>query len=459
MRRPHRDTVRRGRPVDRRRATRAVLAAAVCVPLTVIPAQAGPAAQGGSSAPAVSAARVVSAGPAARAVSAGPAASVAVAGNAPASATAARDRHAVVTWGASADRQGAGPADRSYRLVVRTSVGGTDLRIRLSNAFGEHPVTFASAYAGLRRQGAELIGGSNRRLTFGGRASVTVPAGETAYSDPLPGRLAAQSDLVVSLYVTGAEGPTTGHGMAMQTSYAAAGDHAAEEAATNWIDRTDSWYWLDAVTVETSTDIGAVAVLGDSITDGWASTSDENRRWPDYLSRRLQALAGGTVKGVANEGISGNRVLADGAGQAALRRLDRDVLSLPGVETVFVLEGVNDIKAHAGVTVDDLVAGYRQIVDRAHAAGKCVVGATVMPYKGWPEYDDAGEAVRQGVNEWIRRGGAFDAVVDLDRITRSPYDPQALLPFFDGGDHLHPNDKGMQAMADAVDLSALRCDR
>ncbi|MFJ8005049.1 SGNH/GDSL hydrolase family protein [Streptomyces fagopyri] len=369
---------------------------------------------------------------------------------------AAQGRHSVVTWGASADRQGAGPADRSYRLIVRTSVGGTHLRIRLSNAFGDHPVTFASAYAGLRKQGAELVHGSNRRLSFaGGAPSVTVPAGQVVLSDPLPGKLAARSDLVISLHVTGAEGPTTGHGMAMQTNYATAGDHAAEEGAANWTDPMGSWYWLDAVDVETSTAVGSVVTLGDSITDGWASTTDGNRRWPDYLSQRLQAAPGIPVKGVANEGISGNKVLADGAGQAALNRLDRDVLSQPGVRTVFLFEGINDIKAHSGVTVDDMIAGYRQIIDRAHAAGKCVVGATVMPFKDWSEYDAASEAVRQGVNEWIRTSGALDGVTDFDRITRNPYDPQRILPFFDGGDHLHPNDKGMQAMADAVDLASL----
>ncbi|TKA08238.1 SGNH/GDSL hydrolase family protein [Actinacidiphila oryziradicis] len=376
-----------------------------------------------------------------------------------AAAAATPAGHSVVTWGASADRQGAGPADRSYRLIVRTSVGGTDMRIRLSNAFGDHPVTFASAYAGLQKQGAELVHGTNRQLTFAGAASVTVPAGETVLSDPLPGKLAAQSNLVVSLYVTGAQGPTTGHGMAMQTNYATAGNHAAEEGAANWTDPMGSWYWLDAVSVQTSKAVSSVVTFGDSITDGWASTTDENRRWPDYLSRRLQAASGITVKGVANEGISGNKVLADGAGQAALNRLQRDVLSQPGVSTVFLLEGINDIKAHTGVTLDDMIAGYQQIIDRAHAAGKCVVGATVMPYKGWYEYDAAGEAVRQGVNDWIRNSGKFDAVTDFDKITRNPYDQQEIMPFFDGGDHLHPNDKGMQAMADAVDLSALRCDR
>ncbi|MFG1841853.1 SGNH/GDSL hydrolase family protein [Micromonospora sp. NPDC049175] len=373
---------------------------------------------------------------------------------------ASRDQqHFAVTWAASAERLGAGPAERSYRLVVRTSVGGDALRIRLTNAFGEHPVTFASAYAGLQRQGAELIQGSNRPLTFGGQTSVTVPAGEVVMSDPLPGELAAESNLVVSLHVTGALGMRSGHILALQTSYASAGDHAAEEAATNWAETLSSWYWLDAVSVRTSTAVGSVVVLGDSITDGFASSPDTNRRWPDYLSRRLHATPDSPVRGVANEGISGNKVLAGGAGPAALRRFDRDVLSHPGVDTVFVHEGINDIKAHTGVTLDALTAGYRQLVDRAHAAGRCVVGATVMPYRGWPEYDNAGEAVRQGVNDWIRRSGVFDAVVDFDAVTRSPHDPRALLPLFDSGDHLHPNDRGMRAMADAVDLAVLRCDR
>ncbi|WP_405727675.1 SGNH/GDSL hydrolase family protein [Streptomyces sp. NBC_01537] len=369
-------------------------------------------------------------------------------------APAGTGTHSVVTWGASADRQGAGPADRSYRLIVRTSVGGTNMRIRLSNAFGDHPVTFASAYAGLRKQGAELVSGSNRRLSFAGAASITVPAGETVLSDRLPGKLAAQSDLVISLYVTGAQGPTTGHGMAMQTNYATAGDHAAEEGAANWTDPMGSWYWLDAVDVETSTAIGSLVALGDSITDGWQSSTDLNRRWPDYLSRRLQG-ADTPVKGVANEGISANKVLADGAGQSALNRLQRDVLSHPGVRTVFLFEGVNDVKAHSGVTAQDMINGYREIIERAHAAGKCVVGSTIGPFKGWYEWDAAAESVRLEVNRFIRDSGELDAVTDFDRILRSPYDHERISPFFDNGDHLHPNDKGMQAMADAVGIGSL----
>ncbi|MFI6936278.1 SGNH/GDSL hydrolase family protein [Streptomyces sp. NPDC050287] len=362
----------------------------------------------------------------------------------------------VITWGASADRFGEAAADRGYRLVVHTSVGGQDLRVRLSNAFGDRPVTFDSVYAGLQKRGAELVRGSNRRLTFDGARSVSVPAGKTVLSDRLPGRLPAAADLVVSLHSPDAAGPATGHWMAMQTSYATSGDHTAEESAAAWTQTTGSWFYLDAVSVRASARTAAVVALGDSITDGWQSTSDLDRRWPDYLARRLQR-ADTEVKGVANEGISGNKVLADGAGQSALNRLERDVLSQPGVRTVFLFEGVNDLKAHTGVTADDLIGGYQEIVERAHAAGKCVVSATVGPFKGWSEWDPEAEAVRREVNTFIRTSGEFDAVTDFDRVLRSPYDHERMLPTFDGGDHIHPNDKGMQAMADSVDLKSLDC--
>ncbi|MER6273873.1 SGNH/GDSL hydrolase family protein [Streptomyces sp900105755] len=371
---------------------------------------------------------------------------------------AASARPDIVTWGAAADRMGDGTPDRGYRLVVHTSAAGTGLRVRVSNAFGDRTLTLDSVYAGIQRVGAALEPGSNRRLTFDGAGTVTVPAGATAWSDPLPGALAAGSNLVVSLHSPDAAGPATGHGMAMQTSYVTQGDHTAEESAANWTGTIGSWWYLDSVSVRPKNrNTGAVAALGDSITDGWASTSDQNRRWPDYLARRLQK-ADTEVKGVADEGISGNQVLTDGAGQAALNRLDRDVLTQPGVRTVFLFEGINDIKAHTGVTAADLIAGYQEIVRRAHAAGKCVVASTVGPFEGWPEWDRAGDAVRRQVNQYIRTSGEFDGIADFDRILRSPYDQARLLPFLDSGDHLHPNDKGMQAMADSVDLASLDCD-
>ncbi|MEU0248194.1 SGNH/GDSL hydrolase family protein [Streptomyces sp. NPDC006235] len=366
-------------------------------------------------------------------------------------------RNDVVTWASSAGRVGAAVDGRGYRLVVHTSVGGTGLRVRLSNAFGDQPVTFGSVHAGLQRDGAALVPGSNRRLTFGGAPSVTVPAGGIVYSDPLPVRVPAASNLAVSLYVPRAGGVLTGHWLAMQTSYTTDGDHTAEESGAHWAQRTGSWFYLDAVTVRPRPAAGTVAALGDSITDGWHSTTDLNRRWPDYLARRLRASPTTTVKAVANAGIAGNKVLADDPGQSALNRLSRDVLALPGLRTVFLFEGVNDIKAEPGATAEELIAGYRALARRVHAAGKCVVAATIAPYKGWREWDPAGEAVRRKVNAFLRTSGAFDAVTDFDRVLRSPDDPERIRPAFDGGDHLHPNDKGMRAMADAVDPESLDC--
>ncbi|AOR36290.1 G-D-S-L family lipolytic protein [Streptomyces fodineus] len=365
----------------------------------------------------------------------------------------------VVTWAASADRMGEGTAGQGYRLIVHTSVGGTGLRVRVTNAFGDRPLTLDDVRAGLRGEGAALRPGSNRRLTFGGARAVTVPAGAVAWSDPLPGTWPAGTDLAVSLHTPDAAGPATGHRLALQTSYTGQGDHTAEESGRGWGRTTGHWWYLDAVSVRPSrAGTGAVAVLGDSLTDGRHSTSDRNRRWPDYLARRLDT-ARTAIKGVADEGISGNKVLADGAGQSALNRLDRDVLSLPGVRTVFLFEGVNDLKSHTGVTAKELIAGYREIVERAHAARKCVVAATIGPFQGWPEWDPPADAVRRQVNRSIRTGGGFDAVTDFDRALRSPHDAARLLPFLDGGDHLHPDDTGMRALAGAVDLGSLDCAR
>ena len=349
-------------------------------------------------------------------------------------------------------------ADRTYRLVVRTSAGGSGMRIRLSNALGDQPVTFGRAYVGVRQAGAATITGSNRPLSFAGSGSVVVQPGDVVQSDPLPGNVPPQSDLIVSVYVQSASGTATGHGMAMQTSYIAAGDHAADDEASAFTTKTGSWFYLDTVSVDARSGTGAVAVLGDSITDGWQSTSDRNNRWPDYLARRLAADSGTNLKGVANEGISGNKVLSDGAGRSALHRLDRDVLSQDGLRTVILLEGINDLKA-GDVSAESMIAGYRQIIARSHAAGKCIVGATVLPYQGWYEWNQAGETVRQQVNTFIRTSGEFDATVDLDRELRSPYNAARLFPPFDGGDHLHPNDKGMLVMADRVDLVSLNCTR
>ncbi|MGW1130223.1 SGNH/GDSL hydrolase family protein [Streptomyces griseoluteus] len=360
----------------------------------------------------------------------------------------------VVTWGASAQHVGQG-ADRAYRLIVKVSAGGTDLRVRLSNAYGDHPLTLDAVHAGLQREGAALKPRTNRALTFHGRHAVTVPPGGTVWSDPMPGRVPAGARLAVSLRTPGARGPATGHEMALTSSYLGRDADPGGDGATGWSPTTGSWWYLDAVSVRPAHPrAGAVVALGDSITDGWGSTPGLDRRWPDDLARRLRA--DGT--GVANEGISGNRVLTgDGGGPSAGRRLERDVLSQPGVRTVVLYEGVNDLKAAHGAGADEIVAGYREIAKRAHAAGLCVVGATVAPFKGWHQWDPGAEAVRREVNHQVRTGGDFDAVADVDRALRDPRDPARLRPDLDSGDHLHPDDDGMRAIAGAVDRPSRTC--
>ncbi|MGW1783718.1 SGNH/GDSL hydrolase family protein [Streptomyces sp. NPDC002143] len=337
-------------------------------------------------------------------------------------------------------------------------MGGHGLRIRLSNAFGDRPITFGQVYAGVQQSGATIAPGTQRRLHFGASPQVTIAPGEFVYSDPLHGAVAPQANLVVSLFVSSASGTLTGHQMAKQTSYIApAGDHAAEEAATSYTQHTTAWFYLDSVVMEARHGTGAVVALGDSITDGHGATPDSNRRWPDYLARRLLSHPSSRLKGVANEGIAGNKLLTDWSGQSALKRLDRDVLSQPGVQTVILLEGINDIKATPAPTAADVIAGYMQIVTRAHDQGKCVVGGTITPYQGWPQWSQAGEDLRLTVNSFIRTSEAFDAVVDFDKAVQDPATPARLFSPYDSGDHLHPNDAGLKAMADAVDLHSLRC--
>ncbi|MGW2211711.1 SGNH/GDSL hydrolase family protein [Streptomyces sp. NPDC001781] len=362
----------------------------------------------------------------------------------------------VVTWAASAQRVGQG-ADRAYRLIVKVSAGGSDLRVRLSNAYGDRPLTVDSAHAGLQAGGAALEPGSNRALTFGGRHAVTVPAGGAVWSDPLPGPVPAGARLAVSLRTPGARGPATGHEMALTTSYLGRHADPGGDGGTGWTPATGSWWYLDAVSVRPARPrTGAVVALGDSITDGWGSTPGLDRRWPDDLARRLRAA--GT--GIANEGISGNRILTDNdGGPSAGRRLERDVLSQPGVRTVILYEGVNDLKARGGASAAQIVAGYRKISERAHAAGLCVVGATVAPFKGWLQWNPAAERVRREVNRQMRTDGGFDAVADVDRVLRDPGDPARLRPDLDSGDHLHPDDDGMRAIAGAVDRPSRDCRR
>ena len=378
----------------------------------------------------------------------------------PAPSTASRPTNAVGTWGTAVDTTTFTLADQTVRNIVRTSVGGSGLRISLSNAFGSTPVTFDSVWVGHAGEGATVEAGTNRQLTFSDASSVTVPVGAEVLSDPLPGDLPAQSTLAVSIHVVGDAGTVSGHKLAHQTSWVSTtGDHASDESANAYPTPTGSYAWVESAVVETPQQVDTVVTLGDSITDGDKSTSGTNSRWPDFLARRILAQPAPHQFGVMNEGISGNRVLADGSGVSAQARFDRDVLAQPDVRTVVVMEGVNDLRWDFATKPTDLVNAYRQLAARAHARGVCVVGGTITPWEGGSRWSARREAIRVQVNQWIRATSEFDAIVDFDAAIRDPQRPTRMLPAYDSGDHLHPGDAGYQAMAAAVDLGDLECRR
>jgi lysophospholipase L1-like esterase len=295
--------------------------------------------------------------------------------------------------------------------------------------------------------GGAIKAEGDKPLTFGGRASATIPTGAPMLSDPIDFELAPLSDLAVTIRVTDPTNAITGHPGARCTSYLQGGDKVREPELPKAA-RTLHWYYLCGVDVGAA-DVAAVAVLGDSITDGRGSPTDGNGRWTDQLARRLQEGSGAAV-GVLNQGLGGNRVLNDGLGPNALARLDRDVLAQPGVRWLIVLEGINDLGTRSA-TARDLIAAYEQIILRSHARGIRVYGATILPCEGSPYFNPGLEAARQEVNAWIRDSGRFDAVIDFDAATRDRRDPASLSAAVDGGDHLHPGPEGYEIMAASVD--------
>jgi lysophospholipase L1-like esterase len=368
--------------------------------------------------------------------------------------------HELDTWTAAPADIGGVYSDTTVRNIVHTSIGGSGLRIRLSNAFGSGPVTFDDVQVGDQLAGAATVPGSNRRVTFSGQTSVTIPKGAEALSDPLPGTVAPGTNLAVSVHWTGFTGEATGHPDAQQDNYASPpGDVAGSDNASAFFPNTyGSWYFVDGVVLDAPKQTGEVVALGDSITDGYQSTVNANRRWPDDLARRLLQLPAPRQLSVANEGISANDVTADrcpSCGVSAEARLQRDVLSQPGVSTVIFLEGINDIGSNAVTSAAQLIAADKQIIAQVHADGLRILGGTLTPIKGSGYYSPQHEQIREAVNQWIRTSGEFDGVIDFDKATRDPADPQMFLPAYDSGDHLHPNDAGYQAMADAVDIASL----
>ena len=331
---------------------------------------------------------------------------------------------------------GTGLTGLTVRNVVFLSAGGGRVRIRLTNAFGTGAMRVGHASVAVQASGARAAGGTLHELTFGGRRAVTLAAGGAALSDPVPLRVAALSALLVSVYVPGPTGPVTNHPFTAQGNYLGHGDLAGSVSGAAY-GGTPCWMLVSGVTVSAPARvIGTVVALGDSITDTANTTGNANRRWPDDLARRLNARPGQPYYGVA-----------------ALDRLDRDVFAQTGVRAVILLEGVNDIGYNA--TADEIIAGYQRVIARSHARGLAVYGATITPFGGSIVDSATAEKTRTDVNTWITTSHAFDGVIDFAAAVAEPGHPTALNPSYDSGDHLHPNDAGCQAMANAIDLRML----
>ena len=353
--------------------------------------------------------------------------------------------------------------DQTVRQIVRVSIGGESVRVVLTNAYGAVPLMIGAAHVALQEEDAAVVKASAHALTFGGRPTTTIPPGAVMVSDPVALSVPALADLAIDLYLPGdtaaTPSPITVHAGTggLETNYISpTGNHTGAETLPVMI-TTQAWFFLARVEVRAPADAGAIVALGDSITDGSQSTPNTNSRWPDQLARRL--VADNIPMGVLNAGFSGNRVLSDGSNVNALARFDRDLLAPAGATHVIVLDGINDIGS-AGEdpmpTAADIIEGHRQLVERAHAYGLKIYGATLTPFEGARYWTEQGEAKRQALNEWIRTSGVYDAVLDFDAVLRDPNDPTRALPQYDPGDHLHANDAGYRAMADSIDLALFK---
>jgi len=359
--------------------------------------------------------------------------------------------------------------DQTLRQIAHISLGGKQVRVVLSNSLGTLPLNIGAASLALRDKGAAIKANTKRNLTFGGLAAPTIPAGAVLVSDPVDLAVPNSADLVVDIYLpddTAAwKSPLTAHAASWQVNYVSTpGNHTG--ATTFPIATTTAYRRGDGLASASSFFLGRIEVaatapvlvaFGDSITDGTQSGLDANRRWSDLLSARLGAA--GTKLSIVNGAIGGGRVLLDGVGPNALARFDRDVLAQPGVRYVVILEGINDIGgggATASPSVADLIAGHRQLIDRAHTHGLRIYGATLTPFEGAAYFTPQGEAKRQALNEWIRKSGAYDAVLDFDAALRDPAKPSRSRPEFDSGDHLHPSPAGYQAIAASINIALFR---
>jgi lysophospholipase L1-like esterase len=388
------------------------------------------------------------------------------------------------SWGASPQGPivGLGPPfsstqtfkDVTLRQVVRLSGGGKQVRVRFTNEFGTAALAIGAAHVAIAGDNGAIQPGSDHVLTFAGKPTATVPAGAPLVSDPVDLVLPARARLTISLYLPGEVATCTCHGTSAATGWTLPGNAVAAAAPSPDAKPLPVRALISAVDVGTDAPAKTIVAFGDSITDGVGATTDADKRWPDQFAERL-IKRGGPAVYVSNQGISGNRVLNDGMGVAALSRFDRDVLSTPGLAYVIVFEGINDIgisfaprtdsgplagflKAFGGapISADDIIAGYRQLIARAHQRGVKIYAATVTPYGGAGTDSAQGEAARQAVNTWIRTSGAFDGVLDFDAVWRDPAHPTQIREGWHAGDHLHGSDAGYKALADSIDLNLFK---
>jgi lysophospholipase L1-like esterase len=365
-----------------------------------------------------------------------------------------RDRSWIASWAASPQApfptgiSMTGFSDQTLRQIVFTSLGGDVVRVRFTNEFSDRPLNIGAAQVAIAAPNGAIEAGSERGLTFGGQSSITIVPNAHVVSDPVQLQVPATGELAVDMYLPVSTGPVTWHRIGLRTTYiSSVGNHVGEPLLPA-LSTTQSYFFLKGVEVRAADKTGVVVAFGDSITDSQGATLDANNSYPNHLARLLAASHGKLKMAALNQGLAGNRALTNSlsGGQNAQARFDRDVLSQPGVSHVIILIGLNDTFSTGGMAADQVIAGHKQLILRAHAQGIKVYGGTLTPVR----VTGILEADRQAINEWIRASGEYDAVIDFDAAIRDPNNPSIILPAYNSGDNIHPNDAGYEAMARAA---------